>query len=645
MAFTTGSCARGFIVLALLSIVNESAAASDELNKYTWILVVAGFLAFFAAYGIGANDVANAYATSVGAKSLTVRQAVCLAAVFEFLGAVTMGSSVAKTMRKGIADVECFDDNPGLLMWGMTCVILAVGIWLLLASYLEMPVSTTHSCVGGIVGMTVMSRGGSCVVWNGFDEPCTFDTFPCASGVTAIVISWVLSPVASAVCAAILYCFTYHVSGFSPAFYRPTPMIARPAHRSRFPAQIVLKNPATSFERAKYAFPIIVGFTVGVNACFFVLKGTKAKAEELGTDDIVQAAKEGNLGPVALVGAISMASATAIAAIITPKLVSMIKAPEEQQHAAGNEIQDELGLEMGGTDQTRTTPAHDDETKMPCPAAEEALSKPGPAPPTDEDGCGVLCGGVGAPPGAESADEPAAFTTLSYVTAELNKDAHEVLRTDMTANAIHENVKRHDPRCEEMFKYVQVFTAIVDSFSHGANDVANAMGPFSAVYITWKRGEVTSKEDLGDDMYWILAIGGAGIVVGLALYGYKIMSAIGVKLTAITPSRGYCIELGAAFVIIYGTSKGWPLSTTHCQIGATVGVGLFEGAQGVNVRVLLKCVFGWVITLIVVGITSALLVGPNPNPDKDVYCDYEGQDWLSYIDDANITAYVNSQQL
>ena len=62
-------------------------------------------------------------------------------------------------MRKGIADVDCFEDNPGLLMYGMTCVIMAVGIWLLLASYLEMPVSTTHSCVGGIVGMTMMSRG------------------------------------------------------------------------------------------------------------------------------------------------------------------------------------------------------------------------------------------------------------------------------------------------------------------------------------------------------------------------------------------------------------------------------------------------------------------------------------------------------
>ena len=81
------------------------------------------------------------------------------------------------------------------------------------------------------------------------------------------------------------------------------------------------------------------------------------------------------------------------------------------------------------------------------------------------------------------------------------------------------------------------------------------MGPFTAVYITWKNASVESKEDIGDDMLWILAIGGAGIVVGLAMYGYKIITAIGVKLTAITPSRGYCIELGSALVVIYGTSQ------------------------------------------------------------------------------------------
>lgn len=209
---------------------------------------------------------------------------------------------------------------------------------------------------------------------------------------------------------------------------------------------------------------------------------------------------------------------------------------------------------------------------------------------------------------------------MGFVQSQMDQDPFDSLQTNATVGGIHERVTRHDARTEELFKYVQVFTAIVDSYSHGANDVANAMGPFIAVYMTWKNGAVVSKNAVGDDMYWILAIGGVGIAVGLSTYGYKIMKAIGVKLTAITPSRGFCIELGAAFVIIFGTGQGWPLSTTHCQVGATVGVGLFEGVQGVNGWVLGKTVFGWVITLVVVGISAAILVGPSPNPDYDMFC-------------------------
>ena len=90
--------------------------AGSEFNEddWTFYIVAAGICAFFAAFGIGANDVANAYATSVGSKAITVRQAVMLAAVFEFAGAVLMGSNVAKTIRKGIADAGCFEDNPRL---------------------------------------------------------------------------------------------------------------------------------------------------------------------------------------------------------------------------------------------------------------------------------------------------------------------------------------------------------------------------------------------------------------------------------------------------------------------------------------------------------------------------------------------------
>ncbi|KAJ1434746.1 phosphate transporter family-domain-containing protein, partial [Ochromonadaceae sp. CCMP2298] len=171
--------------------------------------------------------------------------------------------------------------------------------------------------------------------------------------------------------------------------------------------------------------------------------------------------------------------------------------------------------------------------------------------------------------------------SVDYVRYQINRDPHAMLKQDalsekqitLDAKAVvgaahggeqaivdmHNQCVRHDPRTEELFKYVQVFTAIVDSFSHGANDVANAMGPFAAVYMMWKENKVISGADIGNDMYWILVIGGLGIVVGLSTYGYKIITALGVELVTVTPSRGYCIELGAAFVVMFGTTQVNPL--------------------------------------------------------------------------------------
>ena len=164
---------------------------------YFWIVVTGGIFSFIAALGIGANDVANAFATSVGSKALTLKQAVVLAAIFETAGAVLMGSHVTDTIRKGIADYKCFEDDAYLLMYGCMWVILSVGMWLFLASYLEMPVSTTHSCVGGMIGMAMALKGADCVIWY---KPV--ETFPYVGGVGGIVMSWFLSPLFSGLIAA-----------------------------------------------------------------------------------------------------------------------------------------------------------------------------------------------------------------------------------------------------------------------------------------------------------------------------------------------------------------------------------------------------------------------------------------------------------
>ena len=116
---------------------------------------------------------------------------------------------------------------------------------------------------------------------------------------------------------------------------------------------------------------------------------------------------------------------------------------------------------------------------------------------------------------------------------------------------------------------------------------------------------------MGTDAYWILGLGGVGIAIGLYVYGKKITYAIGEKLVKITPSRGVAIELASALVIITGSRLKIPLSTTHCQVGATVGVGMLENEKdcgGINCRVFAKTALGWLITCVVVGLTSALLI-------------------------------------
>jgi sodium-dependent phosphate transporter len=183
-----------------------------------------------------------------------------------------------------------------------------------------------------------------------------------------------------------------------------------------------------------------------------------------------------------------------------------------------------------------------------------------------------------------------------------NTDIHAVIDTDAKIHSIHEHSERFDTKTELSFKYLQVFTACANSFAHGSNDVANSVGPFAAVYGVWVCTCINSKSTVPQ---WILIVGGVGIVIGLATYGYKIMRVLGVKVTRLTNSRGYCVELAAAAVVILSSRYGLPVSTTHCMVGAVAGIGIVEGRKGFNGLLLLKFFAGWVATLVVAGLTCA----------------------------------------
>jgi inorganic phosphate transporter, PiT family len=161
------------------------------ISEYgTIFLILAGVFGLFMAWGIGANDVANAMATSVGSKALTIKQAIIIAAIFEFAGAILAGGQVTKTIRKGIVDTEMLGGSPELLVYGMLAALLAAGCWLLIASSKGWPVSTTHSIVGAIVGFSMVGIGMDAVHWG---------------KVGSIVMSWVVSPVMAGVIAFTLF--------------------------------------------------------------------------------------------------------------------------------------------------------------------------------------------------------------------------------------------------------------------------------------------------------------------------------------------------------------------------------------------------------------------------------------------------------
>lgn len=162
----------------------------------------------------------------------------------------------------------------------------------------------------------------------------------------------------------------------------------------------------------------------------------------------------------------------------------------------------------------------------------------------------------------------------------------------------------HFASVEKVFTPMMLFTASAMAFAHGSNDVANGIGPLAAVIsIVQSGGEVAQKSALP---IWVLLLGGFGIVVGLATYGYRVMRTIGTKITELTPTRGFSATLAAAATVVLASRTGMPVSTTHIAVGAVMGVGLARGIGAIDLRVIGGIAISWVVTLPIGGVLAAL---------------------------------------
>ena len=149
---------------------------------------------------------------------------------------------------------------------------------------------------------------------------------------------------------------------------------------------------------------------------------------------------------------------------------------------------------------------------------------------------------------------------------------------------------------EKIFSILQIFTACLVAFAHGSNDVANAIGPLSAAYQAVTEHSISKTSSTPS---WALLLGGCGIVIGLATWGWKVIKTVGEKITELTPSRGFCAEFAAAITILLASVLpiGLPISTTHTLVGAVLGVGLARGINALNLKTMRDIVAGWAITI------------------------------------------------
>jgi sodium-dependent phosphate transporter len=177
-------------------------------------------------------------------------------------------------------------------------------------------------------------------------------------------------------------------------------------------------------------------------------------------------------------------------------------------------------------------------------------------------------------------------------------DGVDVMKMHSSAEVFHEDT-------EYVYKYLQVFSSCCVAFAHGANDVANSIGPYAAIWHVYNNSQISSSVSTPK---WMLALGGLGIVIGLWTYGWNVIKSLGGQLCALTPSRGYSAELATALTVSFASVYGIPISTTHCIVGAEIGIGLVENIrEGVNWKLFAKTFTAWIFTLIVSGLLSAAL--------------------------------------
>ena len=525
------------------------------------LIVLALVFGFYMAWNIGANDVANAMGTSVGSGALTFKRAVILAAILEFSGAFLAGSDVSGTVRKGIVDPAIFAPSSVLVTNSKGDEVQSIAV-----NAKETAEENNLDWTAGVtnypVTVSVIDKDGKLISETAgvskanIKEQVTATTTRANSSAKAFVLGMLSALLAAGLWLQIASYFGWPVStthsivgaivGFGVVYGGFTAV--EWGGVGKIAASWVV-SPVMS---AAISFII---FQIVLNRVFYRADPIKAVRKftpymvfvVLTIMTLVTVFKglknlKLNLSfPNALLVSCVVGLLAAFVSVLLLRRYKTDDTLEDQKHAR----------------QLYTTKA-----------MQRALKH------------------LGRARRSADGDEQKSIDAVIKETRAL---------TDTTSKRVNlgsENVEFR--QVERIFIFLQILTACFVAFAHGSNDVANAIGPLSAAVQTIEQGAVAAKSVVP---MWALILGGVGIVIGLATYGWRVMETVGRKITELTPSRGFCAEFGAATTIVIASKMALPISTTHTLVGAVLGVGLARGIGALNLSIVRDIAVSWVVTI------------------------------------------------
>ncbi|SBS87853.1 phosphate transporter, partial [Plasmodium malariae] len=475
-----------------------------------WLVIASGVACFFMAFVTGANDIANTFSTSIGSKAVTIKKALIIAFFFEALGASLLGGTVTDSIRSKIINFEAFYDAPEFLMLGMFSALMGATIWLAIATCFGLPVSTTHSIIGALMGFGLAAGHNKSIKWE---------------KIHSIVISWFAAPILAGSCSAMAFILLLYqnpiVLNIECKMKKDNKNIV-----TTYPCYLQDWSAAHPFYSTLICLALSSILTIVGSIVIYIvynkrLNSYSFKKKLFGDDmmnDLEKNAKENTICNVNNSSLNSVASNDTQAT--NPKgPASQVQLMEKKKMEAQKDFQAVINVQK---------------IDMKEDLAQNNKNKPNGSTNNNSN----------------------------------NSSNNNNNNNDMSQNII----EKFDLETEIVFSSLQIISAILGVVAQSANDTANAIGPFAAVFNTYNNG-VKGKLKV---QWYILLFGGLSMSLGLSVLGYRVIKTVGMKLIKITPSRGFTIELISGLVVLFFSICGIPLSSTHCAVSSVIGLGLVE---------------------------------------------------------------------